>query len=96
MRNQGASAPRWRLKVRDEENFWPLLVGISVKVIDYREHTLGMGADAAAAAYMEVQVGEGASIFGVGRHSNIVAASLAAVLSAVSRAARRGLAEAAE
>ncbi|MCB9958210.1 MAG: 2-isopropylmalate synthase [Rhodospirillaceae bacterium] len=71
-------------------------LGIPVKVIDYREHTLGMGADAAAAAYMEVQVGEGPSIFGVGRHSNIVAASLAAVLSAVSRAARHGVAEAAE
>ena len=70
-------------------------LGIQIKVIDYREHAVGMGADAVAAAYMEVQIGDGPPVFGVGRHANIVAASLSAILSAVNRAARRTAAEAA-
>ena len=64
-------------------------LGIAVRVMDYREHAVGHGADAVAMAYVEAQVGEGAPLFGVGRHSNIVAASLSAIVSAVNRAARR-------
>ena len=44
----------------------------------------GSGAD--AVAYVEVQRGEDAPVFGVGRHKNITKASLSAVVSAINRA----------
>ncbi|HEV7371851.1 2-isopropylmalate synthase [Arenibaculum sp.] len=59
--------------------------GVSVRVIDYREHSVGAGADAAAVAYVEIEAPEGRPRFGVGRDRNIVSASLRAVLSAVNR-----------
>ncbi len=63
--------------------------GLALQVIDYREHASGRGADARAIAYVEVGFGgPGVTLFGVGRDNNIVTASLAAVLSAVNRAAR--------
>ena len=64
--------------------------GVSVRVSDYREHALGRGADAMAVAYVEVVTRAGASRFGVGRHRNIMTASLEAVTSAVNRAHRVG------
>lgn len=63
--------------------------GISLRIRDYREHALGAGADAVAVAYVDVETAESESFFGVGRHENLVAASLGAVLSAVNRRARR-------
>jgi 2-isopropylmalate synthase len=65
--------------------------GISVKVHDYNEHAIGAGADARAAAYLEVAVEDehgGRVFWGVGIDPNIVTASLRAVVSAVNRAAR--------
>jgi 2-isopropylmalate synthase len=63
--------------------------GFDLQVVDYREHAVGHGADAPALAYVEVGFGgTGRTLFGVGRDGNIVTASLAAVLSAVNRAAR--------
>ncbi|OHV50083.1 2-isopropylmalate synthase [Pseudofrankia sp. BMG5.36] len=65
--------------------------GVTVKVHDYHEHAIGAGADARAAAYLEVQVEDAAGgkvFWGVGVDSNIVTASLRAVVSAVNRAAR--------
>jgi 2-isopropylmalate synthase len=59
--------------------------GVSVRVIDYREHAVGAGADATAVAYVEIEAPEGRPRFGVGRDRNIVSASLRAVLSAVNR-----------
>lgn len=59
--------------------------GVEVRISDYREHALGAGSDALAVAYVEVQTEDGASIFGVGRHKNLMAASLWAVLSALNR-----------
>ena len=59
--------------------------GVCVRVSDYREHSLSVGADAAAVAYVEVVVADGTALFGVGRHDNIVTASLGAVISAVNR-----------
>lgn len=59
-------------------------VGIEISVIDYSEHSLGTGADATAICYMEVESG-GKKLFGVGINSNIVAASLEALVSAVNR-----------
>ena len=61
--------------------------GIAVRVLDYHEHALGAGADARAAAYLEVEVGE-TVLWGIGIDPNIVSASLRAVVSAVNRTAR--------
>jgi 2-isopropylmalate synthase len=59
--------------------------GVPIKVLDYHEHSIGAGAQARAAAYLEVRVGEQPALFGVGIDENIVNASLQAVLSALAR-----------
>jgi 2-isopropylmalate synthase len=60
-------------------------LGLELDVVDYAEHALGQGADAGAVAYVETVDGEGTTRWGVGVHSNIVTASLRAVLSALAR-----------
>jgi 2-isopropylmalate synthase len=60
-------------------------VGYEVRVLDYVEHALSAGGDARAAAYLECAVGD-RILWGVGVDSNIVTASLKAVVSAVNRA----------
>ncbi len=62
--------------------------GIDLAVNDYREHTTGFGADAVAVAYVEMRGADGQPVFGVGRHANIVTASLKAITSAVNRAGK--------
>ena len=62
--------------------------GIDVRIVDYEEHAIGGGADAAAVCFVEARVG-GETVFGVGMHRNIVTASLNAIVSAVNRATRR-------
>ncbi len=57
----------------------------AIEVLDYHEHAVGGGAQARAAAYLEVRVAGGPSIFGVGIDANIVHASIKAVLSGVMR-----------
>ena len=59
-------------------------VGIDLSVLDYSEHSLQRGSDAAAVSYVEVEH-PGGRIYGVGMNTNIVAASLEAVVSAVNR-----------
>jgi 2-isopropylmalate synthase len=59
-------------------------IGISLSVLDYSEHSLQQGSDAAAISYMEVEH-PGGKIFGAGMNTNIVAASLEAVVSAANR-----------
>jgi 2-isopropylmalate synthase len=61
-------------------------VGVDVRVLDYHEHALSAGGDAKAAAYLECAVGERV-LWGVGVDSNIVTASLKAMVSAINRAA---------
>jgi 2-isopropylmalate synthase len=61
--------------------------GIAVEVVDYHEHAMGEGADAAAVAYVEARVDGDKPRWGVGIHGNIVTASLRAVVSAVNRKA---------
>ena len=67
--------------------------GVELDLNDYREHASGSGASAMAAAYVEISGADGAPVFGIGRHANIVTASLRAVLSAVNRAEARGALE---
>ena len=59
--------------------------GRDVRVLDYAEHALGSGANAQAAAYLEVAVGDQV-LWGVGLDPNIMIASLRAVVCAVNRA----------
>ena len=63
--------------------------GLTLTVIDYREHAIGQGSAAAAAAYVEARNGDGRTVFGVGVHPNIVQASLLAVTAAANRLAGR-------
>jgi len=65
---------------------WTRFSGQPVDVVDYREHAIGAGTDAEAAAYVQLQVG-GAQIAGAAIDTDTVGASLKAVLSALNRAA---------
>jgi 2-isopropylmalate synthase len=60
--------------------------GIALAVQDYHENAVGAGADAQAAAYIQINSGGEDPLFGVGLDSDIVTASLKAVASAASRA----------
>jgi 2-isopropylmalate synthase len=64
------------------------VTGHRVEVLDYHEHAVGGGAQARAAAYLEVRVDDGDPMFGVGIDANIVHASIKAVLSGVMRSTR--------
>jgi len=67
--------------------------GIALTVLDYHENAVGAGADAQAAAYVQIRSpgpdGADATLYGVGLDSDIVTASLKAVASAATRAAPR-------
>jgi len=65
-------------------------LGLPIDVVGYDEHSCGGGSDATAVAYVEVSTPHGAAFFGVGRHPNIITASLLALLSGVNRAFRAG------
>jgi len=58
--------------------------GHAVRVLDYHEHAIGSGAAAQAVAYLELRV-NGQTLFGVGMDSNIVSASLKAIVSGLQR-----------
>ncbi len=66
--------------------------GIALTVLDYHENAVAAGADAQAAAYVQIRSTDGpadgaaATLYGVGMDSDIVTASLKAVASAASRA----------
>ena len=59
--------------------------GINLTLVDYQEHAIGTGADAAAAAYVEIEAADRSVHWGVGLHPNIVTASFHALLSAINR-----------
>ncbi|MEM8749486.1 MAG: 2-isopropylmalate synthase [Pseudomonadota bacterium] len=59
---------------------------LNLSVADYSEHSLQQGSDATAIAYMEIEdTKTGKRWFGAGINSNIVAASLEALVSAANR-----------
>jgi 2-isopropylmalate synthase len=64
-------------------------LGLDVRVMDYHEHAIGSGADAKAASYIELRIGNGPTTFGVGIDGNIATASFKAVISAINRDSRR-------
>ncbi len=59
--------------------------GKEIKVFSYSEHSVGIGADATAIAFVEAEV-DGRHLYGVGKSANIVSASLIAVTCAANRA----------
>ena len=59
-------------------------IGVPMSVLDYSEHSLQRGSNASAICYLEVEH-PGGKLFGAGISSNIVAASLEAVVSAANR-----------
>jgi 2-isopropylmalate synthase len=61
---------------------------VPIRVLDYHEHAITSGADARAAAYVELRVGDH-TVFGVGVDRNIITASLNAVVSGLRRAEAR-------
>jgi len=73
------------------------LAGVPIAVVDYHEHAIGAGADAAAVTYIELRVGDASSsqrtLFGVGKDANIVTASFKAILSGLNRALRDSAAD---
>ena len=59
-------------------------IGVPMAVLDYSEHSMQSGSNAAAISYMEIEH-PGGRLFGAGINTNIVAASLEAVVSAANR-----------
>jgi len=59
--------------------------GLQLLVADFAEHATSVGADASAAAYIEVIASSGGSAWGVGIDTNVLSASLKAILSAAHR-----------
>jgi 2-isopropylmalate synthase len=59
--------------------------GIDLTVLDYHEDAVGAGADAQAAAYVQIRGNGAGMLYGVGIDSDIVTASLKAVASAATR-----------
>lgn len=59
-------------------------VGVEMSVRDYSEHSLQRGSNASAISYVEMEH-PGGKLFGAGINTNIVAASLEAVVSAANR-----------
>ena len=59
--------------------------GIALNVLDYHEDAVSAGADAQAAAYVQIGDGDDTTLYGVGMDSDIVTASLRAVASAATR-----------
>ena len=59
-------------------------IGVPMSVLDYSEHSMQRGSNAAAICYMEVEH-PGGRLFGAGISTNIVGASLEALVSAANR-----------
>ncbi|MFS8044134.1 2-isopropylmalate synthase [Rhizobium sp. BR 314] len=65
-------------------NALSIYLGVPMSVEDYSEHSLQHGSNAAAISYVEISY-EGGKLFGAGINTNIVAASLEAIVSAANR-----------
>jgi 2-isopropylmalate synthase len=65
-------------------------IGLPFDVLSYEEHSRGEGSGAKAVSYIEITTRSRKTLFGAGMHSNIITASLLAILSAVNRAISQG------
>jgi 2-isopropylmalate synthase len=68
-------------------------IGLPFDVLSYEEHSRGQGSAAKAVSYIEITTRSRRTLFGAGMHTNIVTASLLAILSAVNRAIAQGAME---
>ncbi|VEE16943.1 2-isopropylmalate synthase [Ectopseudomonas mendocina] len=59
---------------------------VAIEVMDYSEHAIGAGANAKAAAYIELRVNGGRALHGIGIDENLTTASFRALFSALNRA----------
>jgi 2-isopropylmalate synthase len=64
-----------------------LVVGTDAVLVDYHEHAVGTGVDTTAAAYVELEMPDRSTAWGVGVDPNIATASMKALVSALNRAA---------
>jgi len=64
--------------------------GFDIHVQNYHEHGVGSGEDAEAVAYVQLRIGTERTVYGVGFDSNIVTATLRAVVCAANRGLQRG------
>src|SRR5690606_26031398 len=62
--------------------------GRSIRVLNYAEHAVSAGANAQAAAYVELRIDDTHVVYGVGMDANIVSASISAIISGLERAPR--------
>lgn len=67
----------------------------AVEIMDYHEHSIGAGANAKAASYIEVRLEGQRPLHGIGIDENITTASFRALLSALNRAVTQAQAKAA-
>ena len=65
-------------------------IGLPFDVLSYEEHSRGEGSGAKAVSYIEITTRSRRTLFGAGMHTNIITASLLAILSAVNRAVAQG------
>ena len=65
-------------------NALSIYLGVPMSVEDYSEHSLQHGSNASAISYVEISY-PGGKLFGAGINTNIVAASLEAIVSAANR-----------
>lgn len=64
-------------------------LGIDLDVVDYKEHSIGLGREVKAATYIQcTAAGSKEQVWGVGIHQDVVQASLIALLSAASSVSR--------
>ncbi|VUD64210.1 2-isopropylmalate synthase [Thalassocella blandensis] len=59
----------------------------AIEVVDYNEHAVGAGSEAAAVCYLEVKIADHKAVFGVGQDCNITVAALKALINAINRSA---------
>src|ERR1700677_1319352 len=85
-----------RLETRQGQGSGPIdamvaAIGLPFDVLSYEEHSRGQGSGAVAVSYIEITTRSGRTLFGAGMHSNIITASLLAVIPAVNRAIASGV-----
>ena len=60
------------------------LLNSPIKISDYHQHAISSGADASAAAYIEISIKD-ETFWGIGINSNTVAASFEAIISGINK-----------
>lgn len=57
----------------------------SVTVVNYHEHALGQGSDVEAVSYVEINIADKATVFGVSKDKNITTAAVKSLCNAINR-----------